>query len=56
MPGTTIEVNVKAELEILALHTKLDEIRDQKWQELMNVQEQQLTLLSRIIERDQERR
>ena len=47
------EVNVKAELEILALHTKLDEIRDQKWLELIKLQEQQLALLARIIERDQ---
>ena len=49
------EVNVKAELEILALHTKLDEIRDQKWLELIKLQEQQLALLARIIERDQAR-
>jgi uncharacterized membrane protein len=47
------EVNVKAELEILALHTKLDEIRDQKWLELIKLQEQQLALLARIIDRDQ---
>jgi uncharacterized membrane protein len=32
------EVNTKAELEIVALHAKLDEIRDQKWVELMKVQ------------------
>jgi len=44
------EVNVKAEIEILALHTKLDEIREQKWEELMKVQEQQLALLARLIE------
>jgi uncharacterized membrane protein len=50
------EVNVKAELEILALHTKLDEIRDQKWLELIKLQEQQLALLARIVDRDQERR
>jgi len=44
------EVNVKAEIEILALHTKLDEIREQKWEELMKVQEQQLALLAKLIE------
>ena len=43
------EVNVKAELEIVALHTKLDEIRDQKWTELMKAQEQQLELLSQLV-------
>jgi uncharacterized membrane protein len=42
------EVNVKAELEIVALHAKLDEIRDQKWVELIKLQEQQLALLAQI--------
>ena len=42
------EVNLKAEMEIVALHAKLDEIRDQKWAELMRVQERQLELLSRL--------
>jgi uncharacterized membrane protein len=44
------EVNVKAEIEIVALHAKLDELRDQKWLELMKAQEQQLALLARVIE------
>src|SRR6267142_3947719 len=35
------EVNMKAEMEIVALHAKLDEIRDVKWAELMKAQEQQ---------------
>jgi len=42
------EVNVKAELEIVALHAKLDEIRDQKWAELIKTQEEQLRLLTRL--------
>lgn len=42
------EVNLKAELEILALHTKLDELRDQHLRDLTALQEQQLTLLRRI--------
>jgi uncharacterized membrane protein len=42
------EVNTKAELEIVALHAKLDEIRDQKWVELMQVQEDQLALLRQL--------
>ena len=42
------EVNTKAEMEIVALHAKLDEIRDQKWVELMKVQEQQLALLAQL--------
>jgi uncharacterized membrane protein len=47
------EVNTKAEIEIVALHTKLDEIREQKWIELMKAQEQQLALLTRLLEREQ---
>jgi uncharacterized membrane protein len=42
------EVNVKAELEIVALHAKLDEIREQKWAELMQAQERQLELLKQL--------
>src|SRR5262245_43310347 len=42
------EVNIKAEMEIVALHAKLDEIREQKWVDLMKVQEQQLALLSQL--------
>jgi uncharacterized membrane protein len=45
------EVNTKAEIEIVALHAKLDEIRDRKWVELMKLQEQQLALLARLTER-----
>jgi uncharacterized membrane protein len=45
------EVNTKAEIEIVALHAKLDEIRDEKWAQLVAMQEQQLTLLARIIAR-----
>ena len=44
------EVNTKAELEIVALHAKLDEIRDQKWVALVKMQEQQLELLARLIQ------
>lgn len=43
------EVNVKAELEIVALHTKLDEIREQKWAELMKAQQEQLALLAQLV-------
>jgi uncharacterized membrane protein len=42
------EVNTKAELEIIALHAKLDEIREHKWAELLKMQEDQLTLLTRL--------
>jgi uncharacterized membrane protein len=42
------EVNTKAEMEIVGLHAKLDEIRDEKWVELMKAQEQQLALLAQL--------
>ena len=42
------EINTKAELEIVGLHAKLDEIRDEKWVELMKAQEQQLSLLAQL--------
>jgi uncharacterized membrane protein len=45
------EVNTRAEIEILALHTKLDEIRDQKWAELIDMQERQLALLAQLVTR-----
>ena len=45
------EVNTKAEMEIVALHAKLDEIRDVKWIELVKAQEQQLALLAQLVQR-----
>jgi uncharacterized membrane protein len=45
------DVNTKAEMEILGLHAKLDEIRDDKWAALMKAQEQQLALLAQIAAR-----
>jgi len=45
------EVNTKAEMEIVALHTKLDEIRDVKWLELVKTQEQQLAMLAHLVQR-----
>jgi uncharacterized membrane protein len=45
------EVNTKAEIEIVALHAKLDEIRDQKWSELIAMQERQLALLAQLTGR-----
>ena len=42
------EVNLKAELEIMTLHQKLDELRDQKWSELIEIQTQQIAMLKAI--------
>ena len=42
------DVNLKAELEILLLHEKLDGLRERDWRELLVLQERQLALLERM--------
>jgi len=44
------EVNLKAELEIMALHEKVDGLREKQWSELISMQQEQLSLLSQLIE------
>ncbi len=44
------EVNLKAELEIMLLHDKLDQLREKQWAELLALQTQQLALLARLAE------
>src|SRR3954469_14236758 len=43
------EVNLKAELEILGLHEKLDELREKKWAELILMQQEQIKLLTELL-------
>jgi uncharacterized membrane protein len=43
------EVNLKAELEIMALHEKMDVLREKQWSELISIQQEQLRLLSQLI-------
>jgi uncharacterized membrane protein len=45
------EVNLKAELEIMLLHDKLDSLREKQWEELLQIQTQQLRLLGALAER-----
>jgi uncharacterized membrane protein len=45
------EVNLKAELEILQLHEKIDELRATQWDGLLQIQRQQITALNDIKER-----
>ena len=42
------EVNLKAELEIMLLHDKIDLLREKQWEELLAIQKEQLNLLSRM--------
>jgi len=44
------EVNLKAELEIIALHEKIDFLKENQWKELILIQEEQLMLLSQLVE------
>lgn len=42
------EVNLKAELEIMLLHDKLDALRLTQWGELLQIQREQTALLARL--------
>ena len=44
------EVNLKAELEIMALHEKVDLLREKQWSELISIQQEQLRLIKRLGE------
>ena len=43
------EVNLKAELEILSLHEKMDELREKNWAELITMQQEQIRLLTQLM-------
>lgn len=45
------EVNVRAEMEIMALHTKVDLLREQEWLRLVSVVERQQELLEGVARR-----
>ncbi|HKV98799.1 MAG TPA: DUF1003 domain-containing protein [Vicinamibacterales bacterium] len=44
------EVNLKAEMEIVALHFKMDELREKQWALLMEVQNRQTELLTKLCD------
>jgi len=46
------EVNLKAEMDIMLLHEKLDLLREKQWKELLEIQEIQLKLLATLIPKD----
>ena len=45
------QVNLKAEIEIMALHEKLDEIRDRQMQDLILRQQEQIEILTQLVKR-----
>jgi uncharacterized membrane protein len=44
------EVNLKAELEIMSLHHKLDALREEQWSELLMTQQDQSRMLKQLTE------
>ncbi|WP_312588163.1 DUF1003 domain-containing protein [Comamonas terrigena] len=49
------EVNLKAELEIMLLHEKLDDLQQKQWSELIGLQREQLRLLTVLAEQNDRR-
>ncbi|NJC96401.1 MAG: hypothetical protein C3F07_08440 [Anaerolineales bacterium] len=45
------EINLKAELEIASLHAKMDELREKQWSELVAMQQEQIILLTKLLEK-----
>ncbi len=43
------EVNLKAEMEIEQLHSKLDMLREKQWNDLVELQQRQITMLEQQI-------
>lgn len=43
------EINLKAEMEIRGLHEKLDELRERRWMELVDMQQEQIRLLQGLL-------
>ena len=43
------EVNLKAELEIADLHKKMDELREKQWLGLIEMQQEQIRLLTQLL-------
>jgi uncharacterized membrane protein len=49
------EVNLRAELEIMALQQKIDVLREQQWNELLELQTHQIELLERLLSGEKNR-
>jgi len=49
------EVNVKAELEILQLQEKINELRQRDWIALIDMQQRQIEMLERLLDEQSSR-
>jgi len=45
------EINLKAELEIASLHSKMDDLREKQWADLVAMQQEQIDLLTKLLEK-----
>lgn len=45
------EINLKAEMEILSLHEKVDELRIEKWEHLLQIQQDQIRMLTTMFQK-----
>lgn len=45
------EVNLKAELEIMLLHEKVDLLREGQWDELLKIQQEQIRLMTQLLDK-----
>ena len=53
MAGHDYEVNLKAEIEIMALHEKMDALRTEQLAALLVQQQRQIDLLTRLLQRSE---
>jgi uncharacterized membrane protein len=44
------EINLKSELEILALHQKVDLLREKQWMDLVAMQQEQIQMLTSLLQ------
>lgn len=45
------EVNLKAELDIMLLHEKMDQLRERQWEDLLAIQQKQLSILADLTKK-----
>ena len=51
MSQEDFELNLKAEMEILSLHEKMDDLRVQKWEHLLEIQQKQIDMLTTMFKK-----
>ena len=49
MATNDYDVNVRTETDLARLHARFDELREQQWGELVNMQQRQIEMLERLV-------